>query len=154
MAKKSIFIGSAKETVGVAKKVAQVLGEHQYNPVRWWTAFEPNSITIDALANLARHVDGAVFLFTGLDKTWYHGSEVMSPRDNVNLEYGLFVGTLGVLILKDDDSKLPSDLAPITFAKMGEDIDAVPEQTLLYFDRVFSKPPDPLDSIPLVADPA
>src|SRR5467141_2455227 len=79
MGKKTIFIGSAKETIEVAKKIAQALGDQAYNPVRWWTAFQPGTVTIDELTKYARSVDGAVFLFTGIDKTWYRGAEVMSP---------------------------------------------------------------------------
>ena len=126
MGKKTIFIGSAKETIAVAKKVAQALGDQAYDPVRWWTAFQPGTITIDVLTKLAQSVDGAVFLFTGLDKTWYRDTEVMSPRDNVNLEYGLFLGYLGrerVLILKDGEAKLASDINYVTFEKIGEDVD-------------------------------
>jgi hypothetical protein len=156
MAKKTIFIASANESKAVAEKVAQALGDDKYRPVRWWTAFEPGSITIDVLVNLAQTVDGAVFLFTGIDKTWYRGTAVMSPRDNVSLEYGLFVGHLGrerVLVLKDDTCKLASDITSLTFGRIGEDIEAVPERTLAYFKKIFSSSPKALESIPLVADP-
>jgi hypothetical protein len=156
MTEKTIFIASANESRPIAEKVAQALGEHRYRPVRWWKMVFPGAFTIDALMNLARTVDGAVFLFTGVDKTWYRGAELVSPRDNVTLEYGLFVGHLGrerVLILKDDACQLASDINSISFSKIGTDIEAIPERTLDHFKRVFDKKPDALESIPLLADP-
>src|SRR5690349_13951119 len=104
MAKMTIFIGSASESRDLASKVARALADSGFSPLRWWEAFPAGSYTLDRLIEIAKSVDGAVFVFTAVDKTWYRNSETIEPRDNVVLEYGLFAAHLGrqrTLMLKD-----------------------------------------------------
>jgi predicted nucleotide-binding protein len=117
MAKKNIFIGSASESLEIAKAIAQALAESDYRSLRWWQEFPAGSITLDRLLELSKSVDGAVFLCTGLDKRWYRQELSQVPRDNLILEYGIFVTRLGrerTLVLKDSDTRLPSDIAAIS----------------------------------------
>jgi predicted nucleotide-binding protein len=95
VAPKSIFIASAQETRSLASTVAQTLADNNYHPVRWWQEFPPGSITIERLLEIASTIDGAVFLCTATDKTWYRHDIVNSPRDNLLLEYGIFIAHLG-----------------------------------------------------------
>lgn len=158
MAKKSIFIGSATESKESAAYIARALSDHGYRPLRWWQEFPPGSITLDRLLEIANEADGAIFLFSGVDKTWYRGELSSTPRDNVSLEYGIFAARLGrqwTLVLKDADARLPSDISAITYEKLGEDLATVAERVILHLERQFGQyTPPPLEAIPIVADPA
>ncbi len=157
MAQKSIFIGSASESKKVAMAIAQALADVGYRPLRWWQEFPPGSITIDRLTEICASADGAVFLLTEVDRTWYRQEISGTPRDNAILEYGMFVGRHGrqrTLILSEPTTRLPSDIAGITFERIIDDLPTVAERTVEHFDRQFSDPlPPPLETIRLVADP-
>ena len=158
MAKKAIFVGSAAETKELAASVARALADKGYRPLRWWLEFPAGSITLDRLLEIAKEeADGAVFLFTSVDKTWYRGESLSSPRDNVVLEYGMFVANLGrkrTLILKDEGARLPSDITAITFVKIIDDVATVAERTVRHFDEQFGDPTPPLlEAIAIIADP-
>jgi len=65
------------------------------------------------LIEISRDVDASIFIFGEDDKIWWRGKELQQPRDNVLVEYGLFVGTLGperALICRTGKPKTPSDL--------------------------------------------
>ena len=158
MAKKRIFIGSASESKKLAQSIAQTLANNNYRPLRWWNEFPPGSITFDRLVEIAQIVDGAVFIFSGIDKTWYRQEATSTPRDNILLEYGMFAMKLGrsrTLILKDVGSKMPTDLQAITYEDIIEDTDTVSERVIKHFNAVFSVSPATQysGSIKFVADP-
>ena len=72
MAKKASFVGSAAETKDEAANIARALADSGYRPLRWWLEFPLGSITLDRLLEIAKEeADGAVFLFTSADKSWY-----------------------------------------------------------------------------------
>jgi Predicted nucleotide-binding protein containing TIR-like domain/Histidine-specific methyltransferase, SAM-dependent len=157
MAQKSIFIGSAAESKEQAAKIAQGLADAGYRPLRWWKEFPPGSLTLDRLLEIAGEVDGAAFLFSAADKTWYRGQVSGAPRDNVILEYGMFVvcnGRQRTLMLAESGTRLPSDVGGITYEHIIEDIQTVVERTVDHFNRQFSDPlPPALGVIRLAVDP-
>jgi Predicted nucleotide-binding protein containing TIR-like domain/Histidine-specific methyltransferase, SAM-dependent len=157
MAQKSIFIASANESRPLAAKIGQGLADAGYRPLRWWQEFPAGSLTIDRLLEIAESSDGAAFLLTAVDKTWYRQELSGSPRDNVILEYGIFVARNGrqrTLMLTEPATKLPSDVAGINYERILDDVQSVVERTVEHFDREFSDPlPPPLAAIRLVADP-
>jgi hypothetical protein len=157
MARQSIFIGSASESKELASAIAKALADAGHRPLRWWLEFPPGSITIDRLMEIAASADGAAFLLTSTDRTWYRQEVSGSPRDNVILEYGLFVARNGrqrTLILTEQGTKLPSDILGITSEKILEDAQTVAERTVEHFNRQFSDPlPPPLEAIRLIVDP-
>lgn len=157
MVARRIFIGSSTETIEVAKAIAHELAGRAYIPLRWWKEFPPGSITIDRLLHISLDVDGAVFIFNGDDKAWYRDRGVALPRDNVILEYGLFLSQLGrerTLIIKDDNAKLPTDVLAVGYERLVEDRATVAERTVQHFDDQFSDAlPPPLAHIVQIVDP-
>jgi hypothetical protein len=126
-----VFVGSSSEAKASAAKIAQRLSEAGFTPVRWWSAFPLGSITILSLLQRAHECDAAVLLFTPDDRTWYRGDEVNTPRDNVLLEYGLFVANMGLsrtVIVAHGDAKIPSDLRAVTYEPLVDDIETVAER--------------------------
>ncbi len=158
MARKSIFVGSSRESKDVAAVIAQRLAAAGYRPVRWWTAFPGGSITIRRLTRIAmREVDGAVFLYCADDQLWYRNSEYPVPRDNVVLECGIFIAALGVkrtLVIREANVKLPSDFSGVAHLPLLDDVETVAEEAVLHFDRHFShKIKRPREEVAVLVDP-
>jgi hypothetical protein len=113
-----VFIGSSKEGLPVAEAIQNALSE-EAEPVLWKTLFEPGDLTIEALEQKSFEFDFAVFILSSDDVLESRGSRGPAPRDNLLLEYGLFVGRLGrdrvfYAFRSGDRPKLPSDLAGTT----------------------------------------
>src|SRR5262249_42020087 len=158
MAQKSIFIASAAESKPVAVAIAQELAKNGYTPLRWWNEFPAGSLTIERLLEIAKTVDGAVFICSALDKIWYRANVTAVPRDNVIVEYGIFLASLGLkraLLLKDDAAKLPSDLLAISYETLIADLATVAERVLSHFNAIFGKAALPwqTNALHIIADP-
>lgn len=100
--KMEIFIGSSSEAAKFMEDIAVKLESLGHKPLLWSDVgkgiFPANSNTIDALIAITERVDAAVFIFSADDKTWndkFAIGDKKAVRDNVLLEYGLFVGSLG-----------------------------------------------------------
>ena len=57
--------------------------------------FVPSKYPLDSLRERAEQCDYGVFVFTPSDTAEIRGEETGVVRDNVVLEFGLFVGVLG-----------------------------------------------------------
>ena len=126
-----IFIGSSQEQLNTAKQVARWLEDWEHQPVLWSdaTVFPLGNITLESLINVSRMVDAAIFIFGADDQTWFREKSVMSIRDNVLLEYGLFSGNLSrkrVVCLCKGKPKIASDLSGLTYADMDKPYNAEP----------------------------
>ena len=115
-----LFIGSSKEYLKVAYAIQEQLMRTDII-VNVWTqdCFRPSGGTLDSLEREATRCDLALFLFGNEDLTISKGEELLSPRDNVVFELGLFMGRLSssrVFFAKEIDIslKIPSDLYGIT----------------------------------------
>lgn len=123
--KLEIFIGSSLEAEGYMDQIALKLEELKTIPLPWNVVgkgiFIPGMNTIDALINITKRVQAAVFIFNADDKKWNKKSsmEILdSVRDNVLFEYGLFVGALNkenVCFVCKGKPQLASDLKGITY---------------------------------------
>ena len=112
-----VFIGSSTEKLGAAEHLNRLFA---YKPFvsRPWTVgvFRPSGVTIDDLLRQAEASDFAVMAFGPDDTTIGRDGAEPSPRDNVVLEYGLYVGALGsrervfVVAPRGVDLKIPSDI--------------------------------------------
>lgn len=115
-----VFVGSSVEGLPIARALQEQL-EHDPVDVRVWTdnVFVPGSTTVAELAQTAQGSDFGVFVVRADDLTESRGQQAGSPRDNVILELGMFLGLHGqerALILRPRgaDLKIPSDLLGIT----------------------------------------
>ena len=126
--KMEIFIGSSSEAAEFMDKVAVILENSGVIPLPWNASdkdiFVAGTNTIDALFEITKRVDGAIFIFNADDKTWNDKSKFdasSTVRDNVLFEYGLFAGALGgkdkvCFICKGNPKpKIASDLQGITY---------------------------------------
>lgn len=114
-----VFIGSSMEGLKIARTLQAELEAATGCAVKRWDTdtFAPGSITLDALVNRANSVDFAILVATGEDTVTSRGMQSAAVRDNIILEFGLFLGALGrqrVYLLSVGDAKLPTDLQGLT----------------------------------------
>ena len=116
-----IFVGSSSEGLSFAKAL-QVNLDRSYQVTLWSQGvFGLSNGTLEDLITRLVSVDFAVLLVTADDLIESRGKESASPRDNVLLELGMCIGSLGQkrTFLVHDRSKnikLPSDLAGVTLS--------------------------------------
>lgn len=119
-AKPRMFIGSSSESKGIVNSYADHLKDVAHVK-KWWesNSFRPTYSTLGSLQFAAWEHDFGLFIFSRDDETRSRGGTKPSPRDNVLLELGLFLGTLGpdrTFVSKiqgkrkDQKVKVPSDL--------------------------------------------
>lgn len=114
-----LFIGSSREGAHVAHNLQAVLENRGVCEVEVWDTgiFEPGGYTLDSLAEVAIRSDFAVLIASPDDVTTSRGDTSASVRDNIVLEYGLFVGALGrqrTYLLATGKVKLPTDALGVT----------------------------------------
>jgi SAM-dependent methyltransferase len=115
-----LFIGSSTEARNrgiVSKLVSDLSNEFDVHP--WYSAFDQGSFTLEMLLSISDRIDAALLVFSNDDARESRGKKELVTRDNVILEYGLFVGQLGrdrVWILKEAEAVLPVDLAGLTYS--------------------------------------
>lgn len=120
-----IFMGSSLEAKDFMDEIAVKLEELGITPLLWNAVgkniFVAGTNTIDALIDITKRVQGAIFIFNADDKTWNDKSalDVLDTvRDNVLFEYGLFVGALekeNVCFVCKGKPKIASDLKGVTY---------------------------------------
>jgi len=95
MTKPSLFVGSSSEGLGIAEAVQFKL-QNSVN-VRLWNEglFGLGLGILEGLVELLGNYDFAVLIATSEDVTESRGRVAPSPRDNVLVELGMFVGRLG-----------------------------------------------------------
>jgi predicted nucleotide-binding protein len=114
-----VFLASSTESLDRLREVASWLEASGADVLPWDAPhlFQLGENTLDALVRISKSVDAAVFIFGEDDKIWYRSDTLQQPRDNVLIEYGLFVGVLGpkrAIIAKSGSPKTASDLHGLT----------------------------------------
>lgn len=121
MNKPTIFIGSSSEGSAIAYAIQENL--ESTGDVYVWTqgVFELGSSYLESLVKELDKADFAILVLTEDDITISRGKEMVSPRDNVLFELGLFTGRLGrdrsfFVYDTEKNIKIPSDLSGISGA--------------------------------------
>ncbi|WP_432565040.1 nucleotide-binding protein [Kineococcus sp. SYSU DK003] len=114
-----LFIGSSSEGSDVARHLQEVLEGRQVCEVDVWdtSVFEPSGYALDSLLVVAARTDFAVLVASPDDETTSRGDTAPSVRDNIVLEFGLFLGALGrqrTYLLATGPVKLPTDVFGLT----------------------------------------
>jgi CAP12/Pycsar effector protein, TIR domain len=116
-----LFIGSSTEGLRIAEYLQLALEEHCESTIWNQGIFGLSQNTLASLVEATQSHDFAALVLTADDVTLKRGITRQTARDNVTLELGLFIGSLGVnrtfvVYCKDDDIDAPTDLAGITLA--------------------------------------
>lgn len=112
----SVFICSSSESLPYANALRLAL-DHHSSEVTLWTdqVFSPTKHTMEDLEREVNIADFCIALVMGEDVVQSRKKQMVSPRDNVVFELGLFMGKLGrertvIVSPRGIDLKLPSDL--------------------------------------------
>src|SRR5688572_10572136 len=115
--KPSVFIGSSREALKIAQAVRKELSKEFHADLWRDGIFELGEDVLDELLRFVKSYEFAVFILSEDDFTESRKGRSKSPRDNVILELGLFLGALGrrrafaVLVPgKRTLPKMPTDL--------------------------------------------
>ena len=118
--KPTVFIGSSTEGISIAEAVQWSLERSGSVETTLWTQgiFEPSSTVFNSLNAAVRSFDYAIFCLTADDKVSYRQLDVLTARDNIIFEAGLFMGALGsekvfLLVSSDVLPKIPTDLSGV-----------------------------------------
>ncbi len=118
--KPRLFIGSSTESRPIAEYVQERLERTERVNADVWDQgiFEPGAGILETLVEKAPTYDFALMVFGADDVTTSRGEREPSVRDNVLLEFGLFLGHLGrertfFLFDKRRSPKIPVDLSGI-----------------------------------------
>jgi hypothetical protein len=115
-----LFIGSSAENVDAAYAVQESLDSDFESTVWDQGLFGLSTVTIEQLIELLDRFEFAVFIFAPDDELKIREKSVLSVRDNVIFELGLFIGKLGrercfIFRPKSDEKlHLPTDLLGLT----------------------------------------
>ena len=118
-ARPTLFVGSTVEALEVARAAHAEL-DHDLDVTLWNHGLFPPGITTWAqLTKVTGDYDFALFVFSGDDHVLSRGQENLAVRDNLLIEYGLFVGVLGAeraffMYNRDRRPKIASDLGGVT----------------------------------------
>jgi len=96
--KPTVFIGSAKESKDVAIAFMKAIADSGVaHPVGWWNAREFGVFgdTLSALLEASENYDYGLFILGKDDFTISREKDFLTPRDNVFVEMGIFLGKLG-----------------------------------------------------------
>ena len=120
-----VFIGSSVEGLPVAEAIQFDL--QYFADVTLWDqgVFHLTEATLNSLTQAADQSDFAILILTADDVVTRRGKTIVTARDNVIFELGLFMGWLGpervfIVYSRDDSPSLPSDLAGVTAATFAE----------------------------------
>ena len=119
----SLLIGSSTESRNLAYALQENLEDDA--EVTVWTqgVFDLSTSTLSSLLETLGESDFAVFIFADDDFARIRSEEVTIPRDNVILEMGIALGSLGpertfFVVPRDQETlRIPTDLAGITPAR-------------------------------------
>ncbi len=121
MIKKRLFIGSSAEKLSLLNQVVSLVGDNAVC-IPWTNAFAINKSALDSLIKQTRLSDYAILIATKDDLTKRRGKKTSTPRDNVVLEFGLFLGATSpdrCYLLAEGGAELPSDLNGINICKFA-----------------------------------
>lgn len=111
-----VLIGSTTEGLRHAQALRKLL-EPEIQAQLWneQGLFLPGEFTLESLETHPREFDGAVVVATADDRVISRGMETAAPRDNLLLEFGIFLMVFGrkraLLVVEDPGTlKLPSDV--------------------------------------------
>jgi hypothetical protein len=138
--RRDVFLGYASKSADLAGKIKGFLNALGITVLDWKDGkdgFPPAGTILEQIQEAAQRCSGGIFLFTRDDEL-AQGKEAV-PRDNVVFEAGYFAAAKGkprVLIIREEGSKLPADLAGDIYASLPDQSDIAPiDDTIRKFVR-------------------
>ena len=128
--KRKLFIGSSSEGLSTAKQLKEKIHADcgDWIETEIWdegNVFSLNKNALDTLLKASRKFDYGILVATKDDIVKSRGVKKGAPRDNVMLEMGMFLGSLGLtraFLLVEESGKLPTDYNGVTVPFFQKDI--------------------------------
>ncbi len=119
--KPTLFIGCSSEAQRIARAFHRNLMDHCEVTVWKDGFFGLSDSTIESLESQCGNYDYALFILSPDDKSVRRDKDILTPRDNVIFELGLFIGRIGrrrcfIATPSDGGVVVPSDLNGVTVA--------------------------------------
>lgn len=134
--KKRIFIGSSSESKKIADAIYSYF-EYEHNASIWSAAFDASTVTINEIMKRAEKNDFAIMILGEDDILESRGETYSTARDNVILELGIFIGSLGLencfIVIPSGSShkiKIASDLSGVTLLRYNSEKENPSESVL------------------------
>lgn len=111
-----VFLGSSGENRRAADEIAACLRTEGADLVLPWsdaTAFPRGRTYIESLESIIKRCNSALLVATSDDKTDKRGDTDLQPRDNIILEYGMFMAAFGrerTALAVIGNPRLPTDV--------------------------------------------
>jgi hypothetical protein len=126
MGRARVFIGCSSETLAVARAIQSNLDLDADVSVWDQGQFAPTTYNLESLVKILERSDFGVFVLAGDDQATIRGRTEAVVRDNVLIELGLFIGSLGrervaIAVPADSGVRIPSDLNGLTLIKYRAD---------------------------------
>ena len=118
--KPTVFIASSEEGLEVAGAMQDQLQATADCQIWTQDAFPPSGTTLDSLLDAVSENDFGIFVFSPDDKVQIRSNDLVSPRDNVIFETGVFMGRYGrsnVFVVCPENVpnfRIPTDLQGFT----------------------------------------
>lgn len=115
-----VFIISSAEALPIARAIQNAFSHDSFGVTVWTDGvFRASTFAVPSLEAAVDQSDFAIAIVQPDDVTTTRGREVVTPRDNVIFELGLFIGRLGLqrsflVEPRGEETKLPSDLRGVT----------------------------------------
>ena len=115
-----LFLGSSKESLPIVDAIISGLDCSRVTPVPWTEdVFWPSDTAVEDLEAQLLHTDFAVLVFGPDDKIISRDTPFEGPRDNVLIEFGMFLGAISrkrtyFLKPKGMSIKVPTDIIGLT----------------------------------------
>lgn len=125
--KRKLFIGSSSESLETAKQVKAAIDERcsEWLETILWNetgVFKLEASTLECLVKKSRVCDYGVFIAAADDRVLMRRRVRRATRDNVILELGMFMGSLGLnRAFVATSVELPSDMNGVTLIKYKND---------------------------------
>jgi Predicted nucleotide-binding protein containing TIR-like domain len=117
----TVFIGASSEQDAEVRTIAKEIDNEEGCRAAPWnrgSLFTAGAYTMEKLIQITQQVDAALFVFGADDKVEYRNENMYQPRDNVLIEYGLFLGQLGkrnVAFYRNGDTRTARDVDGVTY---------------------------------------
>lgn len=138
-----VFVGYAEAASLTGKELIDFLRKYQYTVFDWQEHIEPGRNVLEEIKAAREECKLGLFLFTGEDMS---ASGTLTPRDNVVLEYGYFLGGKPgerVIAVIEEGIEEPSDIAGTKWISLAEggDVKSISDDLRNWLeDQIGSRP--------------
>ncbi|HEU4560779.1 MAG TPA: TIR domain-containing protein [Longimicrobium sp.] len=142
-----VFIGSSTDSLDLVRMIEGWVARAGHQPVPWNgpDLFIAGDFVLERLVKISRTIDAAILVFAEDARVQDAKGVSTRPRDNVLIEYGLFISALGkenAIVCVAGNPRLPTDLGGVVTVDISPHARANAEtQVARWLGRIRPPPP-------------